>query len=48
MFIMAEAFYTARATEKQQVIDSIGKLTIQTNGCEQYTHDASLLLQKCI
>jgi hypothetical protein len=38
----------ARATMKQQVIEGIGKLTLQTNEHEQYTHDAILLLQKGI
>ncbi len=28
---MAEACYTARATTKQQVLDGIDKLTLQTN-----------------
>ncbi len=45
---MAEACYTAQATTKQQVINRIGKLTIQTNQHGQYTHDAILLLQKGI
>jgi hypothetical protein len=46
---MAEAaWYTARATTKQQVLNSIWKLTIQTNGYGQYTLNASLLLQKGI
>ncbi len=45
---MAEACYTARATTKQQVIEGIGKLTLQTNKHGQYTHDAILLLQKGI
>jgi hypothetical protein len=45
---MAEACYTARATTKQQVIEGIGKLTLQTNKHRQYTHDAILLLQKGI
>jgi hypothetical protein len=43
---MAEACYTARATTKQQVLDRINKLTLQTNKHWQYTHDAILLLQK--
>jgi len=43
-----EACYTARATTKQQVLDSIGKQTLHANGYGQYTHDASLLLQKGI
>jgi hypothetical protein len=45
---MAEACYMARATTKQQVLDGIGKLTLQTNEHGQYTHDAILLLQKGI
>ncbi len=45
---MAEAYYTVRATTKQQVIEGIGKLTLQTNKHRQYTHDAILLLQKGI
>jgi hypothetical protein len=45
---MAEACYTARATIKQQVLDGVNKLTIQTNKHGQYTHDAILLLQKGI
>jgi hypothetical protein len=45
---MAEACYTARATTKQQVLDGIDKLTLQTNEHGQYTHDAYLLLQKGI
>jgi hypothetical protein len=45
---MAEACYTARATTKQQVLDGIKKLTLQTNESGQYTHDANLLLQKSI
>ncbi len=43
---MAEACYTARATTKQQVLDGIDKLTLQTNEHGQYTHDAILLLQR--
>jgi hypothetical protein len=43
---MAEACYTARATTKQQVLDGVNKLTLQTNEHGQYTHDAILLLQK--
>jgi hypothetical protein len=42
---MAEACYTARATTKQQVLDGINKLTLQTNEHGQYTHDAILLIQ---
>ena len=45
---MAEACYTARATTKQQVLDGIDKLTLQTNEHGQYTDDAILLLQKGI
>jgi hypothetical protein len=45
---MVEACYTARATTKQQVLDGINKLTLQTNEHGQYTHDAILLLQKGI
>jgi hypothetical protein len=45
---MAEVCYTARATMKQQVIEGIGKLTLQTNEHRQYMHYAILLLQKGI
>jgi hypothetical protein len=45
---MVEVCYTARATTKQQVIEGIGKLALQTNEHGQYTHDAILLLQKGI
>jgi hypothetical protein len=45
---MAEACYMARATKKQQVIEGIGKLTIQTTKHRQYIQDAILLLQKGI
>jgi hypothetical protein len=45
---MAEACYTARATTKQQVLDGVNKLTLQTNEHGQYTQDAILLLQKGI
>jgi hypothetical protein len=45
---MAEACYAARATMKQQVIEGIGKLTLQTNQHGQYMHNAILLLQKGI
>jgi hypothetical protein len=45
---MAEACYTARATTKQQVLDGVNKLTLQTNELGQYMHDAILLLQKGI
>ena len=43
---MAEACYTAWATTKQQVLNRINKLTLQTNKHGQYTHNAILLLQK--
>jgi hypothetical protein len=42
---MAEACYTARATTKQQVLNGVNKLTLQTKEHGQYTH-AILLLQK--
>ncbi len=45
---MAEACYTAQATTKQQVLDRINKLTLQTNEHGQYTHNAILLIQKGI
>jgi hypothetical protein len=45
---MAEACYTARMTTKQQVFNSVNKLTLQMNEHCQYTHDAILLLQKGI
>jgi hypothetical protein len=45
---MVEACYTARATTKQQVLDGINKLTLQTNKHGQYSHNAILLLQKGI
>jgi hypothetical protein len=45
---MAEACYTARATTKQQVLNGINKLTLQTSKHWQYTHDAILLIQKGI
>ena len=45
---MAEACYTARATTKQQVLNGINKLTLQTNKHGQYTHNAILLIQKGI
>ncbi len=45
---MAEACYTAQATTKQQVLDRINKLTLQTNKHGQYMHDGILLLQKDI
>ncbi len=43
-----EACYTARATTKQQVLNGVNKLTLQTHEHGQYTHDAILLLQKGI
>jgi hypothetical protein len=43
---MVEACYTARASTKQQVLNGINKLTLQTNEHGQYTHNAILLLQK--
>jgi hypothetical protein len=45
---MAESCYTAQATTKQQVLDRINKLTLQTNKHGQYTHNAILLIQKGI
>jgi hypothetical protein len=45
---MAEACYMAQATTKQQVLDGIKKLNLQTNKNGQYTHNAILLLQKGI
>jgi hypothetical protein len=45
---MAEACYTARATTKQQVLDGVNELTLQTNKHGQYMHDAILLLQEGI
>jgi hypothetical protein len=45
---MAEACYMARATTKQQVLNGVNKLTLQTNKHGQYTHDAILILQKGI
>jgi hypothetical protein len=45
---MVEVCYTARANTKQQVIEGIGKLALQTNKHGQYTHNAILLLQKGI
>ncbi len=45
---MAEACYMARATTKQQVLDSVNKSTLQTNKHGQYMHDAILLFQKGI
>ena len=43
---MAEVCYTARATTKQQVLNKINILTLQTNEHKQYTHGAILLFQK--
>jgi hypothetical protein len=45
---MAEACYMAWATTKQQVLDGINKLTLQTNEHGQYTHNSILLIQKGI
>jgi hypothetical protein len=45
---MAEVCYMAKATTKQQVIEGIGKLALQTNKYGQYMHNAILLLQKGI
>jgi hypothetical protein len=45
---MAEACYTARATTKQQVLNGVNKLTLQTNKHGQYTHDAILLFKKAL
>ena len=45
---MAGVCYTARATTKQQVLDGINKLTLQTNEHGQYTHNVILLIQKGI
>ena len=45
---MAEACYTARATTKQQVLNGINKLTLQTKEHGQYMPDAILLFQKGI
>jgi hypothetical protein len=45
---MVEACYTARATTKQQVLEGVNKLTLQTNEHGQYMHDAILLLKKGI
>jgi hypothetical protein len=39
-------FVVVRATTKQQVLNGINKLTLQTNEHGQYTHNAILLLQK--
>jgi hypothetical protein len=40
---MVEACYTARATTKQQVLDGVNKLTLQTNEHGQYMHNTILL-----
>jgi hypothetical protein len=45
---MAEACYTVRAMTKHQVLNGIGKLTLQINENEQYTPFAILLLEKGI
>jgi hypothetical protein len=45
---MAEACYTVQAMTKQQVLDGVRKLTLQTNKNGQYMHNAILLLQKGI
>jgi hypothetical protein len=45
---MVEAYYKAKATTKQQVLNGVNKLTLQTNKHGQYTHAAILLLQKGI
>jgi hypothetical protein len=45
---MVEAYYMARATTEQQVLDGVNKLTLQTNEHSRYTHDTILLLQKSI
>jgi hypothetical protein len=45
---MAKACYTARAMPKQQVLDGVNILTLQTNKHGQHTLDAILLLQKSI
>jgi hypothetical protein len=45
---MVEACYMARAMTKQQVLNGVNKLTLQTNEHGQYSHDAILLLQKSI
>ncbi len=45
---MVEACYMAQATTKQQVLNRINKLTLQTNEHGQYTHNAILLIQKGI
>jgi hypothetical protein len=45
---MVEACYMARATTKQQVLNGVNKLTLETNEHGQYTHDAILPLKKGI
>jgi hypothetical protein len=45
---MAKAYYMARVTIKQQVLNGVNKLTLQKNEHGQYMHDAILLLQKGI
>jgi hypothetical protein len=45
---MAEACFTALTTMKQQVLNGINKLTLQTNKHGQYMHNAILLIQKDI
>jgi hypothetical protein len=45
---MAEACNMARVMTKQQVLDGVNKLTLQTIEHGQYTHDAILLLHKGI
>jgi hypothetical protein len=45
---MMEACYMSRATTKQQVLDGVIKLTLQTNEHRQYMHNAILLYQKGI
>jgi hypothetical protein len=45
---MVEAYYTARAMTKQQVLNGVNKLTLQANEHGQYMHNAILLLQKDI
>jgi hypothetical protein len=45
---MTEACYMARATTKQQDLNSVNELMLQTNEHGKYTHNANLLLQKGI
>jgi hypothetical protein len=45
---MAEGCYMARAMTKQQVLNGVNKLTLQTNEHDQYMHNAILLMQKGI